>query len=172
MKTHWHTIGLDFKSKTVYVGDGFNSVSTITDKAILSLITDILYVFTITDKKQVLKLLMEWKIIRCNKIILQNDSVSCGPIAIIFLILILSRCINTAILNPETVRIKNELMISFRIKIATSILVKKSFFAHDFLLTLKTLNRQTMDLFNKTIKSKIEELKAFNGQNKGSIINL
>lgn len=145
IQSHWHTICLDFKLKIIYVGNGNTSFGDITDELLFTLLYDIIYVFNLEsiDKSMILELIDQWKIIR-PVFILQDDSCSCGPIAIIFAILFAFDIEIETTLKQQLV-ITNDMMTNIRIKIASSLLSQRSFFALDYLLGINTNLSKTIE---------------------------
>jgi len=72
---------------------------------------------------------MEWKIIRIDKI-KQVDGTSCGPIALLFLIL-LSYRVDLGTFGEEQIKLFSSKLHNFRKKIASSILSECIFFSND-----------------------------------------
>jgi hypothetical protein len=145
IQTHWQTICLDFKLKIIYVGNGNTSFGDITDELLFTLLYDVIYVFNLEsiDKSIILELITQWKIIRPD-FILQDDCCSCGPIAIIFAILFAFDIEIETTLKQQLV-ITNDMMTNIRIKIASSLLSQRSFFALDYLLGINTNLSKTIE---------------------------
>ena len=96
--------------------------------------------------------LMEWKIIRIDKI-KQVDGTSCGPIALLFLIL-LSYRVDLGTFGEEQIKLFSSKLHNFRKKIASSILSECIFFSNDNNVNELHFSKLKL-LYDEKIKSKL-----------------
>lgn len=161
-------IAIDFKKKTIFVGDGLPSDGNLNEYQIFKLLVDILYGYGFEEKDAILNILFEWKIRRLNNLIQQDDGCSCGLIALIFLILILLK-LNIDSLG-SMIKIDSNMMIPLRIKIASSILSKSLFFSVNYVLAYNNIRDNVYSWYDTKISSFVELSKTFvtKYQNKSS----
>jgi len=118
------------------------------------MILDFLYAYDHHDQNILFNKLNEWQILRIP-IIQQKDLCSCGLIAIIFVILLTFRVkLNELTSNP--IKIKNDMMSTMRIKLATTILSGKLYFSKEYLNRFHScLSPKLTSLYNENINLKI-----------------